>query len=126
MRNAIQVLSLGLIVACASGDRQPPAAAITGAPAVSASGGDAPLEDGGGAECDEPHRTDHDRQDGAARRAVSARRDDRIGAIDRGLSPDQVGAAAPASGLAIGLRAMRMALTRVFKRFFAPYQPNPS
>lgn len=45
MRNAIQVLSLGLIVACASGDRQPPAAATTEAPAVSASGGDAPLLD---------------------------------------------------------------------------------
>ncbi len=50
----------------------------------------------------------------------------RIGAIDRGLSPDQVGAAAPASGFAIGLRAMRMALTRVFRRFFAalPAQPE--
>jgi len=44
----------------------------------------------------------------------------RIGAIDRGLSPDQV-AAAPASGLAIGLRAARLALLRVFRRFFAPY-----
>jgi uncharacterized protein len=50
----------------------------------------------------------------------------RISALDRGLSPDQVGAAAPASGLAIGLRAMRMALLRVFKRFFAPYEPRPS
>ncbi|MFI5101435.1 MAG: carbon monoxide dehydrogenase, partial [Actinomycetes bacterium] len=59
-------------------------------------------------------------------RDFSANMQRRIGAIDRGLSPDQAGAAAPASGLAIGLRAMRMALTRVFKRFFAPYQPNPS
>jgi carbon monoxide dehydrogenase subunit G len=45
----------------------------------------------------------------------------RIDAIDRGLSPDQVGVAAPASGLAIGLAAVRLALLRVFKRFFAPY-----
>ncbi|HEY5032161.1 MAG TPA: SRPBCC family protein [Actinomycetes bacterium] len=50
----------------------------------------------------------------------------RISAIERGLSPDSVGAAAPASGLAIGLRAMRMALLRVWKRFFAPYQPRTS
>ena len=34
--------------------------------------------------------------------------------------------AAPASGFALGLRAARMALMRVFRRFFLPYQPNPS
>jgi carbon monoxide dehydrogenase subunit G len=50
----------------------------------------------------------------------------RIGALDRGLSPDQMTTAAPASGLAIGLRAALMALRRVFGRFFLPYQPNPS
>ena len=50
----------------------------------------------------------------------------RITAIERGLSPDSVGAAAPASGLTIGLRAMRMALLRVWKRFFAPYEPRTS
>jgi carbon monoxide dehydrogenase subunit G len=50
----------------------------------------------------------------------------RIEAADRGLSPDQVANAAPASGFAIGLRAMRMALMRVFRRFFLPYQPTPS
>ena len=50
----------------------------------------------------------------------------RIGALDRGLSPDQIGAAAPASGLAIGLRAAWLALSRVYRRFFLPYQPNPS
>jgi uncharacterized protein len=49
----------------------------------------------------------------------------RITAIERGLSPDQVSSAAPASGFAIGLRAMRMALVRVARRFFAPYQPDP-
>jgi carbon monoxide dehydrogenase subunit G len=51
---------------------------------------------------------------------------DRIGAVARGLSPDQIATAAPASGLAIGLRAALMALRRVFGRFFLPYQPNPN
>jgi carbon monoxide dehydrogenase subunit G len=50
----------------------------------------------------------------------------RIEAAERGLSPDQIAGAAPASGLVIGLRALRMALLRVARRFFAPYQPNPS
>jgi hypothetical protein len=50
----------------------------------------------------------------------------RIDAADRGLSPDQVASARPASGFAIGLRAARMALTRVFRRFFLPYQSSPS
>ncbi|GAA1796209.1 SRPBCC family protein [Planosporangium flavigriseum] len=50
----------------------------------------------------------------------------RIDAIDRGLSPDQVDSAKSASGFAIALRAMRMALGRVLRRFFLPYQPNPS
>jgi uncharacterized protein len=50
----------------------------------------------------------------------------RIDAIERGVSPDQVASAAPASGFAIALRALRLALTRVARRFFAPYQPNPS
>jgi carbon monoxide dehydrogenase subunit G len=47
----------------------------------------------------------------------------RIEAIERGLSPDQIAGAAPASGFTIAMRAMRMALTRVLRRFFAPYQP---
>ena len=34
--------------------------------------------------------------------------------------------AAPAGGFSIGMQAMRMALMRVFRRFFLPYQPNPS
>jgi carbon monoxide dehydrogenase subunit G len=50
----------------------------------------------------------------------------RITAIDRGVSADQVSGAAPASGLGIGLRAAWMALKRVARRFFLPYQPNPS
>ncbi len=34
--------------------------------------------------------------------------------------------AAPASGFALGLRAARMAMARVFRRFFLPYQPSQS
>ena len=49
----------------------------------------------------------------------------RISALERGESVDAL-AAKPASGFAIGLRAMRLALARVFRRFFLPYQPNPS
>jgi carbon monoxide dehydrogenase subunit G len=48
----------------------------------------------------------------------------RIAAIDRGASPDQATAAKPASGLAIGVRAAWMALGRVARRFFLPYQPR--
>lgn len=50
----------------------------------------------------------------------------RIGALDSGLSADQIATAAPASGLTIGLRAASMALRRVWRRFFLPYQPNPN
>ncbi len=50
----------------------------------------------------------------------------RMNAVDRGLSPDQVGTARAASGFGIALRAMRLALGRVLRRFFLPYQPSPS
>ena len=50
----------------------------------------------------------------------------RMGALDRGVSPDQVGSARAASGFGIALRAMRLALGRVLRRFFLPYQPSPS
>ncbi len=50
----------------------------------------------------------------------------RMNAVDRGLSPDQVGSARAASGFGIALRAMRLALGRVLRRFFLPYQPSPS
>ena len=47
---------------------------------------------------------------------------DRIERIDRGESLEQINASATsASGFAIALRAARMALTRVFRRFFVPY-----
>ncbi|HUC22677.1 MAG TPA: SRPBCC family protein [Streptosporangiaceae bacterium] len=50
---------------------------------------------------------------------------DRISRIDRGESAEQIAAATatPASGLTLGLRAALMALARVFRRFFLPYQP---
>ncbi len=49
-----------------------------------------------------------------------------LNAIDAGLDPNQAATAqsSSASGLAIGLRAARMALTRVFRRFFLPYNPE--
>lgn len=50
----------------------------------------------------------------------------RITAADRGLRADQIKGAAPASGFAIGLQAARLALMRVVRRFFVPYQPSPS
>ena len=50
---------------------------------------------------------------------------DRIERIDRGESAEQMSAATAthAGGLTLGLRAAMMALTRVFRRFFLPYQP---
>lgn len=50
----------------------------------------------------------------------------RIDAAERGLTPQQVVSAAPASGLRIALRAMWMALSRVARRFFLPYRPSPT
>jgi uncharacterized protein len=50
---------------------------------------------------------------------------DRLNRLDRGESAEQIAAATatPARGFTLGLRAAMMALTRVFRRFFAPYQP---
>jgi uncharacterized protein len=56
-------------------------------------------------------------------RDFAANMQKRIAAIEQGLSPDQIGSAS-AGGLTIALRAMRMALTRVARRFFMPYEPN--
>jgi uncharacterized protein len=49
---------------------------------------------------------------------------DRINRLERGESADQLSTASatPASGFTIGLRAAMMALARVFRRFFVPYQ----
>jgi hypothetical protein len=51
---------------------------------------------------------------------------DGIARVERGESLDNAPAAAEASGLAVGMRAAMMALRRVFRRFFVPYQTNPS
>jgi carbon monoxide dehydrogenase subunit G len=61
-------------------------------------------------------------------RDFSANMQDRIERLDRGESAEQIAAAGgtSASGLSLGLRAARMALTRVFRRFFLPYQPAAS
>jgi uncharacterized protein len=56
-------------------------------------------------------------------RDFAANMQKRIAAIEQGLSPDQIGSAS-AGGFTIALRAMRMALTRVARRFFLPYEPN--
>jgi uncharacterized protein len=56
-------------------------------------------------------------------RDFSANLADRIDRAERGEVPAQAAAATPASGLALGMRAALMALRRVFRRFFAPYQP---
>jgi carbon monoxide dehydrogenase subunit G len=59
-------------------------------------------------------------------RDFSANMADHIERIERGETAEQIAAArsSPASGFTIGLRAAVMALTRVFRRFFAPYQPT--
>ena len=59
-------------------------------------------------------------------RDFSARMQDRIERMERGESAEQIAAApaSSASGLTLGLRAALMALSRVFRRFFAPYQPT--
>jgi uncharacterized protein len=53
-------------------------------------------------------------------RDFSANMASQIAAQERGVTVQA--AAAPAGGLAIGLRAALMALRRVFRRFFVPYQ----
>jgi uncharacterized protein len=57
-------------------------------------------------------------------RDFSVNMQDKIERIDRGETPEQIAAAGAtsASGLTLGLRAAVMALTRVFRRFFVPYQ----
>jgi len=51
----------------------------------------------------------------------------RMTAVARGASPDQAAAtASSASGFGIAMRAMRLALGRVLRRFFLPYKPRTS
>jgi carbon monoxide dehydrogenase subunit G len=59
-------------------------------------------------------------------RDFSVNMQDRIERLERGESLESIAAASAggsASGLGIAVRAARMALTRVFRRFFLPYQP---
>jgi uncharacterized protein len=57
-------------------------------------------------------------------RDFSANMQDRIERIERGESAEQIAAAGSGSvqGFTLAMRAARMALTRVFRRFFLPYQ----
>ena len=60
-------------------------------------------------------------------RDFAASMQDRIERLERGESAEQLAAAgrpASAQGFTIAMRAARMALTRVFRRFFLPYQPT--
>jgi carbon monoxide dehydrogenase subunit G len=62
-------------------------------------------------------------------RDFSANMQDRIERLERGESAEQIATASgasSASGLSLAFRAARMALTRVFRRFFLPYQPAAS
>ena len=61
-------------------------------------------------------------------RDFSATMQDRIERLDRGETAEQIAAAGAASvqGFTIAVRAARMALMRVFRRFFLPYQPAAS
>jgi carbon monoxide dehydrogenase subunit G len=62
-------------------------------------------------------------------RDFSAAMQDRIERLERGESAEQIAAAGgtrSAQGFTIAMRAARMALTRVFRRFFLPYQPAAS
>jgi uncharacterized protein len=50
----------------------------------------------------------------------------RLTAIQQGLDPDAVATGKPTSGLTFALRAAMLALSRVFRRFFLPYRPQPT
>ena len=59
-------------------------------------------------------------------RDFSANMQDRMERLDRGESAEQIAASGgqrSAQGFTIAMRAARMALARVFRRFFLPYQP---
>jgi hypothetical protein len=61
-------------------------------------------------------------------RDFSANMQDRIERLDRGETLEQLNAAGPGSvhGFSLAMRAARLALSRVFRRFFLPYQPTPT
>jgi hypothetical protein len=47
----------------------------------------------------------------------------RMKAISMGLDPNTVGGPKAASGISIALTVVKNAATRIFARFFLPYQP---
>ncbi|HSM45981.1 MAG TPA: SRPBCC family protein [Acidimicrobiia bacterium] len=49
---------------------------------------------------------------------------DRLDAFERGVAPDQMQQAQRVGGFTIGLKAAWMALKRVGRRFFLPYEPS--
>jgi carbon monoxide dehydrogenase subunit G len=59
-------------------------------------------------------------------RDFSSNLQDRIARAERGEVVGQQVGASPAQGFTVARRALMMALMRVFRRFFLPYQPNPS
>jgi carbon monoxide dehydrogenase subunit G len=62
-------------------------------------------------------------------RDFSANMQDRMARLARGETAEQIAAASAGSsvgGFTIAMRAARLALTRVFRRFFLPYQPAAS
>ncbi len=52
--------------------------------------------------------------------------ENRLAAIAKGLDPDSAATAKPASGLSFAMRATRLGIARVLRRFFLPYQPQPT
>lgn len=54
----------------------------------------------------------------------AANMQNRLAAIEAGQDPNEVQTVQAASGFAIFVRAARMALRRVFRRFFLPYNPE--
>lgn len=59
-------------------------------------------------------------------RDFSTNLQDRIGRANRGEAVGHHATASPARGFSVARRAAMMALTRVFRRFFLPYRPNPT
>jgi carbon monoxide dehydrogenase subunit G len=56
----------------------------------------------------------------------SATMQDRITRAERGETIDTTFSANPARGFRFARKAVLLALSRVFRRFFLPYQPNPT
>jgi hypothetical protein len=59
-------------------------------------------------------------------RDFSANLQDRIGRAERGEAVGQNATSSPARGFTVARRAAMLALTRLFRRFFMPYRPNPT